>query len=681
MIVAIVQARVGSTRFRGKVLADIAGKSMLERVVDRVQRAHTVEQVVVATTTAEADDAIVELCDRLGIAWFRGSEEDVLDRYYRAALECGATIVVRVTADCPLLDPVVADAVVQRVLDGCDYASNWIRATYPDGLDVEAMTVSALERAWREATSPHEREHVTPFLRFADDVAVGSVEAKGNRRLGHLRWTVDTAEDLDFVRAVYELLPEDSAGHFEEVLSLVEGDPKLMRNSREVIRDEGYYLSLTERPIETARPRRLDRSLALKHRAEELIPSCTQTFSKGPTQFVQGVAPVFLERAAGSHVWDVDGNEYVDYVMALGAIILGHCYPRVNDAVADQLTRGTAFSLPHPLEVELAELLVELIPCAEMARYGKNGSDATSAAVRAARAHTGRDVVVCCGYHGWQDWFIGTTTRRAGVPDSVAELTKTFRYNDPESLEHVLAEHRGRVALVILEPFGVVEPEAGFLERVQQLTRDAGALLAFDEVVTGGRFAVAGGQELFGVVPDLACFGKAIGNGFPIAAVVGRRDVMRVFDEIFFSVTFGGDAASLAASIATLHELVERDVIPRLWEQGRKLQDGYNTLAAHFGLADRTECIGFPPRTVLTFRDGDGQESPILKSLFQQEVIKRGILSGGYHNLSFSHTNADVEQTLRAYRDALELMAQAVASGDPSALLEGPPVQAVFRSF
>jgi glutamate-1-semialdehyde 2,1-aminomutase/spore coat polysaccharide biosynthesis protein SpsF len=427
-----------------------------------------------------------------------------------------------------------------------------------------------------------------------------------------------------------------------------------------------------------------DRSLARSReylaRARKVIPSCTQTFSKGPTQFVQGVAPIFLERGRGSHVWDVDGNEYVDYVMALGPIVLGYDDPDVIAAVQRQLADGVTFSLAHPLEVEVAETLAKIVPCAEMVRFGKNGSDATSGAVRAARAYTGRDVVACCGYHGWQDWYIATTTRRRGVPAAVCELTRTFTYDDIGSLERLFAEHLGRIAAVILEPVGVVEPTGDFLQRVAALTHANGAVLIFDEIVTGFRLALGGAQERFGVVPDLACFGKAMANGFPLSAVVGRREIMEVFDEIFYSFTFGGEALSLAAARATIAKLRERNVVEHLWRQGRALRDGYNALARELGLADRTQCIGFPPRTVLTFRDRAGADSLAMKSLFQQEMIKRGILTSGGFTLCYAHSDEDVRRTLAACRDALGILATALAGDRVEAMLEGPVVQPVFRS-
>ena len=427
-----------------------------------------------------------------------------------------------------------------------------------------------------------------------------------------------------------------------------------------------------------------DRSLAKSReyfaRARKVIPSCTQTFSKGPTQFVQGVAPIFLERGRGSHVWDVDGNEYIDYVMALCPIVLGYDDPDVIAAVQRQLADGVTFSLAHPLEVEVAEALAKIVPCAEMVRFGKNGSDATSGAVRAARAYTGRDVIACCGYHGWQDWYIGTTTRRRGVPAAVCELTRTFTYNDLGSLERIFTEYPGRVAAVILEPVGVVEPAGDFLQRVAAVTNANGAVLIFDEIVTGFRLALGGAQERFGVVPDLACFGKAMANGFPLAAVVGRREIMEVFDEIFFSVTFGGEALSLAAAQATMAKLREKNVIEHLWRQGARLRDGYNALALEAGLASLTQCLGYPPRTVLAFADGAGAESLATKSLFQQEMIKRGILIAGGFNLCYAHSDDDIRRTLEACGDALAILARARAEDRVEASLEGPIIQPVFRS-
>jgi glutamate-1-semialdehyde 2,1-aminomutase/spore coat polysaccharide biosynthesis protein SpsF len=679
-VVAIVQARMSASRLPGKVLLDIAGQPMLVRVVDRVKAAKGVDAVVVATSDKRADDAVAKLCQERGIAFFRGNETDVLDRFHRAAEANHATAVVRITADCPLMDPAVIDKVIARYAKGdCDYATNVLRYTYPDGLDVEVFSAAALARAHREATDAAHREHVTVYIRTTGKFRVEGVENEVDLSKKDYRWTVDEPRDLDFVRGVYERLGADKPFGMNDVLALLEREPGLLKSNEGTMKNEGYYTSLAKGPALEPTKRSLGKSREWLERSAKVIPTCAQTFSKGPNQFVKGVSPTFLQRAKGSHVWDVDGNEYIDYVNGLGPTILGNDDPVVTEAVVRQVREGVTFSLPHPLEVELAELLCQVIPCAEMARFGKNGSDVTAGAVRVARAFTKREKVACCGYHGWQDWFIGTTTRNLGVPRSTQELTKTFNYNDLPSLERVFEQNKGEIACVIMEPIGVVDPEPGFLQGVQDLCKKNGALLVFDEVVTGFRVHLGGAQSLYGVTPDLACFGKAMGNGYPIAALVGRRDVMKIVDDIFFSFTFGGDVLGIAASIATIKEMQKKPVIEHLYAQGERLKDGYNALAKHYGLADVTKCIGLPPHTVCTWADTPKADGLVLRSIVQQELVKRGVLFLVGHNTCYAHSNEDVEHTLRAHRSALEVLAKALDSKDPKAFLEGEPVQAVFR--
>lgn len=680
MTTAIVQARMGSTRLPGKVLEDIAGRPMLWHVVHRVRAAGLVDEVVVATSTSDEDDPVEAFCEEHGIPCFRGSEEDVLDRFHRAAERHGADPVVRITGDCPLSDPRVIDRVVRAYHDlDADYVTNVLPYTYPDGLDVEVFSFAALETAAKEATTRRDREHVTPFIRNDDRFAVANVEAEVDlSREGH-RWTVDHPEDLSFVRRVYELAGEELFG-METVLAILEEHPEVRDMNRDIVRNEGAYLSFTKEPPVPPKARKLDRSMHLLEAAAERIPSASQTFSKRPKQYVRGVTPVFVERAEGCRVFDVDGNAYLDYPMALGPVVLGHCHPHVTRAVQEQLGKGTTFSLPHPLEVEVADLLAEIIPCAEMVRFGKNGSDATSGAVRVARAFTSRDVVAVCGYHGWQDWYVASTSRNAGVPKTVQRLTVKFHYNDLDSLRQVFEEHPDEVAAVVMEPVGVTDPKEGFLEGVRDLTHEHGALLVFDEIVTGFRLALGGAQEHYGVEPDLACFGKAMANGYPLSSVVGRRDVMELFDEVFFSFTFGGEALSLAACKATIGFMQEHDVVAHLWEQGKRLKDGTNVLARHYGIDDHVRCVGLPPRTALKFVDTSGSEWIELKSLFIQECVKRGVLVAGSHLVSHSHGAAEIDETLRVYRTVFEILSAAIEAQDVAQRLEGPPVEPVFRS-
>jgi glutamate-1-semialdehyde aminotransferase/spore coat polysaccharide biosynthesis protein SpsF (cytidylyltransferase family) len=680
VIVAIVQARMGSSRLPGKTIADVAGRPLLLHVVQRVRNARRVDKVVVATTDQSSDDPIAALCQQEGIEYFRGSEDDVLDRFYRTAQANAADTVVRITADCPLIDPVVIDKVIARFQVGdCDYASNAVRYTYPDGLDTEVCSFAALERAWREAKKPAEREHVMPYLR-TEKFRTANVESESPVALGKYRWTVDYPADLEFVRKIYTAFSGNEHFGYQDVFDLLKERPELATIQAETITNEGYYKSLYQQAKRGAAPKLpLAQSKEWLVRSKRVIPGCAQTFSKGYTQYVQGVAPIFLQRGKGCRVWDVDGNEYIDYVQGLLPNILGYAHGEVNAAAAAQLQEGHSFSLPHPLEVQLAERLTRLIPCAEMVRFGKNGSDATSAAVRASRAFTGRDRIACCGYHGWQDWYIGSTTRNAGVPVAVRQLTHPFIYNDLSSLEMLFNEHSGEFAAVIMEPMNFVEPTQGFLAGVKELAHKHGALLVFDEICTGFHFGLGGVQKLFGVTPDLACFGKAMGNGFPISCVLGRADVMRIFSEIFFSFTFAGEVASMAAAMKVLDILESTDALARLEANGRTLQDAVNTMASEAGLAARIKAMGRSQWSLLKFSEENGTDSPLLRNLFQQEAVKRGVLLLATHNMTAAHEISAIQQTLEAYSEVFKTLADWLQDSDPARFLEGPMSQPVFR--
>jgi len=411
-------------------------------------------------------------------------------------------------------------------------------------------------------------------------------------------------------------------------------------------------------------------------RATKIMHPVSQTLAKGPGQYVKGVAPKYLKRAKDAHVWDVDGNEYIDYNMGIGPISLGYCYDKVDQAIIAQLKDGITFSLIHEMEVQLAELVHSIIPNAESIRISKTGADVCSAAVRVARAFTGRKKVLCCGYHGWHDWYISVTSRNMGIPEETRELTNTFDYNNIES---VVESIDSDTACVILEPFVFEAPKDNFLQKLQQVCKENGTLLIFDEMWSGFRIALGGAQEYFGITPDLAVYSKAFANGMPISLLTGRKDVMQLFEkDVFFFTTFGGEALSMAAAIATITEMKEKNVQKELDRKGKILKDGYNKLAEELGISTYTKCSGYNCRTIITF-DASAGDPLLLKSLVQQEMIKRGILWGGFHNMCFSHTEEDINYTLKAYADVLPILKKAVEENKVKELLKGEPVEAVFR--
>ncbi len=418
------------------------------------------------------------------------------------------------------------------------------------------------------------------------------------------------------------------------------------------------------------------KSNELFSRAKNVQKPVTQTLAKGPSQFTNGVAPKYIQRGKGSHVWDVDGNEYIDFNSAIGPISLGYCYQAVDFAIKKQLEEGITFSLMHPLEVEVSELIQEIIPNAEAVKITKTGADAASAAVRVARAFTGREKIFCCGYHGWHDWYIGITSRNAGIPEAIQNLTYTFEYNDIQS---VIAALDNTVAALILEPFIFEAPKPGFLEELAAVCKANGTLLIFDEMWTGFRIAIGGAQEYFNVKPDLAVYSKACANGMPIAFLTGRADVMELFNnEVFSYTTFGGETLSLAACKATILELRKKNVPQYLNEKGAVLKDGYNNIVEVLDMQNYTKCIGYNCRSMVTFlpEAGNGLE---LKTLMQQEMIKRGILWAGFHNMCFSHRDEDIKYTLSAYYEVLQIVKRAIESDDIKKYLKGDVLEAVFR--
>jgi len=419
----------------------------------------------------------------------------------------------------------------------------------------------------------------------------------------------------------------------------------------------------------------IKKSNELYNRALGLIPSVTQTLAKGPGQWVNGVAPKYLVKGKGSHVWDADGNEYIDYMMGVGPLSLGYAYPKVDEAIKKQLEDGITFSMMHPLEVEVAEMIRNMIPNAEAVRYSKTGADATSAAVRLARAYTGKNKILCCGYHGWHDWYIAVTARNHGIPDAVQALSFTFNYNDIDSVKNSIDDD---VAAIILEPVVFTEPKDNFLYKLAELCKAKGIVLIFDEMWTGFRMALGGAQEYFGITPDLATYSKAVANGMPISILTGKRKIMDLADEdIFFYTTFGGEALSLAAAKATIEELRDKNVPQFLNDQGKKLKDGYNSIVNKLGL-DFTKTIGYNWRSMATFDEKAG-DPLIQKSLMQQEMIKRGVLWQGFFNMSFSHSDADVDYTLLALEESLSDLKKAVQENKLKESLRGIPVQPVFR--
>jgi glutamate-1-semialdehyde aminotransferase len=410
----------------------------------------------------------------------------------------------------------------------------------------------------------------------------------------------------------------------------------------------------------------------LLERARRVIPHQTGTFSRAASSYVEGIYPLYVKSGHGSHFTDVEGNDYLDYLMALGPITLGYNYPVMNEAIIKQLNDGILFSLPHPVEVELSELLCHTIPHAEMVKFEKSGSNAVTAAVRAARAYTKKDMIAYCGTGGvWHDWQAAIVSRNGGVPKFNEELIKIFDYNDPDGLEQIFEDNPEKIAAVVLEPTLFEEPKNDFLKKVRKIVNTHDSLLILDEVVTGFRFDIAGAQKYFNIKGDMVCFGKGMANGLPLSAITGPTEFMKIFDDLWVSSTNNSETLSMAGCMAVITEMKEKNTIKHCWNMGEKLFKGWNKIAKENGI--NAQMTGYPIRMDLKCYDENNSESLSMKSLISQEMIKQGIFMSilGSSYISYSHSLTDIEHTLKAFENVCNYIVKKVLDNDYEKYLEG----------
>jgi glutamate-1-semialdehyde 2,1-aminomutase len=666
---AIVQARLGSTRLPNKVMRPVRGVPMLSLLLGRLRRARTIDDVVVATTQERVDDALCKYLDEQGVKVFRGSVSDVLDRYYGAAKAYGGDVLVRITGDCPLVDPALVDEVVSRVRDGVEYASNTHPPTYPDGLDVEAFTFALLERAWREARSPQEREHVTPFMKANDTVRRSNLTHRTDLSSG--RWTVDEPADLTVIENVFDHFAPRTDFSWQSVAELERARPELFAANRSIVRNEGMTMGTGQK---------------LWRRAKRVIPGGNMLLSKRAEMFLPERWPAYFSSAKGCRVRDLDGKEYLDLcIMGIGTNLLGYGREEVDAAVLEVVAKGNMSTLNCPEEVYLAERLVELHPWAEMVRFARTGGEANAIAVRIARAASGRDKVAICGYHGWHDWYLAANLSDGsglashllpgleprGVPGELRGSVLPFQYNDIEALRTLIRTQD--IGAIVMEVSRTTEPKAGFLEEVRRLATEKNIVLVFDECTSGFRQTFGGLHKLYGVEPDMAMFGKALGNGYAINATVGKRSVMEAAQSTFISSTFWTERIGPTAALATL-DVMERE---RSWEQvtrvGQEIGKRWEELARRHDLPLQLNGLpaligfGFPVPNMLKY-----------KTLITQELLKRGILAATSVYVCTEHTPEIVDRFFAELDPVFALIRECESGRDIDALLEGPVCHSGF---
>ncbi len=670
-IVAIVQARMGSTRLPNKVMKLIEGEPLIALLLKRLANATEVDQIVVATSVDPRNDVLAEQVAALGYVCSRGSESDLLDRYIQAARAAGADVVVRITGDCPLVDPTLVDEAIRRFRKSeVDYFSNVDPPMYPDGLDIEVFTRAALELSAQKTDAQFDHEHVTPWLRRSSDVRRAAM--LNSEDLSDLRWTVDEPADFEVISQVFAHFAPNIHFSWADVLGLQRSQPVLFVANHNIIRNEGAAMGTGQK---------------LWKRAKAVIPGGNMLLSKRAEMFLPEQWPSYFSKAKGCQVWDMDGKQYTDMsIMGIGTNILGYGHTEVDAAVQQTVAAGNMATFNCPEEVYLAEKLVELHPWADMARLARSGGEANAIAIRIARAASGKDKVAVCGYHGWHDWYLSANLGDdenlsghllpgldpKGVPQNLRGTVFPFNYNNYAELE----------TLVNIQDIGVIKmevvrnkgPEDNFLHKVRKLATDRGIVLIFDECTSGFRQTFGGLHKMYGVEPDMAMFGKALGNGYAITATIGRREIMEAAQSTFISSTFWTERIGPAAAIKTLEVMERTKSWDTITETGLEIRQRWQQLADKYGL--QIDQWGLPALTGYTFKSNNALA---YKTLITQEMLAKGYLAGNSVYVCTEHTPAVLDGYFAELDPIFATIKECEEGRDVMSLLKGPVCHGGFK--
>ena len=683
--VAIVQARTSSSRLPGKVLLPINGKPLILYQLERIAKSTKLDKIYLATSTDSSDNELATIVEQSGYSVFRGSLNDVLDRYYRCSVEANASTVVRLTGDCPFTDPFIVDDLINAfICGGWDYLSNAAdpnQLSVPDGFDVEVFKASILERAVKEASLPSEREHVTPWFRSRNSGLNWTHYCHQPFRR-YYRLTVDDPIDLVVVRNICAgIQPSNSIPYIDDIISFLDENPEISALNSTTIRNQGYLLSLQQDSSATHQPSRaLSKGQQLWHRAKSVIPGGNMLLSKRPEMFLPEHWPSYFSRARGCTVWDLDNLPFYDMsIMGIGTNILGYGHAEVDGAVSASVSSGNMCTLNCPEEVLLAERLVDIHPWADMVRFARSGGEANAIAIRIARAATGRDTIAICGYHGWHDWYLATNLQNEsgleehllpglepnGVPRVLAGTVKPFSFNRFDQLEEIARNHS--LAAVKMEVQRNFPPENNFLQKVRDLCTRLGIVLIFDECTSGFRETFGGLHLKYGVNPDMAMFGKALGNGYAITAVIGQRSVMEAAQSTFISSTFWTERIGPTAALKTLEVMQKEQSWKRITETGTYIRNSWQSLADKYNL--KIVHNGIPALAGFTFQSRFALE---YKTLVTQEMLKRGFLASTSFYSSLAHSSDILSRYLNELDFVFSMINECENGKSIYDFLEGP---------
>jgi glutamate-1-semialdehyde 2,1-aminomutase len=635
-VLAIIQARYDSTRFPGKVLKEINNTTILEIIIKRLFKCQNISKIVVACSNSQNDNKIVNLCKRLKIDFFTGSEHDVLERFYKTALKFNGLNILRITADCPLIDPTIVDKIINNFfLKAVDYASNVNPPTFPDGLDAEIFKFSVLKEAYKKAENPIDREHIRPFI--LNNKKYKKFNLTNFKDYSAIRLTVDEKEDLIVIKKIIKNFNNNLYFNFMDIINLYNKKKNIFSDNSHLNRNEGYYLSTGQK---------------MWKRARKVIPGGTMLFSKNPDIFLPNFWPAYFSKSKKCNIWDLDGKKYLDIsFMGVGTNILGYARREVDVAVKKIINSGNMTTLNSKEEILLAEKLIEMHPWSGMVKFTRTGGEASAVAVRIARAASGKNKIAICGYHGWHDWYLSANLNNSnnlnshlmknlhikGVDAALKNSVFSFEYNNFRQLENIISNHD--IGVVIMEVSRNIKPKDNFLNKIRSLTKKKNIVLIFDECTSGFRQSFGGLHLDYNIDPDIALFGKALGNGYAINAILGKDSVMKYAESSFISSTFWTERIGYAAALETLNIMSKIKSWKTISEKGRKIKNKWKNMSFKYNLNLSIEGLDALPRF-----DFPNLNNQYFKTYISQEFLKKGILAANSIYLSVEHNDSIINK-------------------------------------
>jgi len=630
----IIQARLGSVRFPNKMIKKIGNKTIIEILIERLKRSKKINKIILATTKNKRDNKLEIISKKNGISCFRGNEENVLERFYKASRKFQSDFFIRICGDCPLLDSKIIDhLILKNEKKEYEYLSNINPPTFPDGLDVEIFSQKILKKTYLNAKTKFDKEHVTPYMIRHCKI---KYNLRHNKDLSKIRLTIDEEKDFQIIKKIMENLKEKNF-NLSDIMKLRNKYPKIFKINASLVRNEGSVLNKGQK---------------LWIRAKNVIPGGNMLLSKRPEMFLPGKWPAYFSKAKGCHIWDIENKKYLDFsTMGVGTNILGYANSKVDKEVIKTVKRSNMSTLNAPEEVFLGEKLIEMHPHFQMVRFAKTGGEANAIAIRIARAATSRDKIAICGYHGWHDWYLAANLKNnknlnnhllnglnpKGVPSNLKDTTFPFEYNDIASLKRIIKRHK--IGIIKMEVFRNVKPKNNFLKKVRQIATKNKIVLIFDECTSGFRETFGGLHKKYKVYPDMCILGKAIGNGYPLTVVMGKEEIMQNAQDTFISSTFWTDKIGSVAALKTLDEMQKNKTWVKISETGKIIKKKWKKLSIKYKL--KLNILGLDALPSFSIESANWLK---YKTFITQEMLKNNILASNAVYVSTCHNEKQIKK-------------------------------------